>query len=134
MTLDLGTEIGRIRVMIGDTDESDQMLTDAMIAVYATGGALAQASEYLSAAACADAIAAKLSQRVTSFTADGATFNWGSTGGPAKRYLDLADRLRKTHEQNEETNVDGLFDWAEFAVDDFSARERLENQILRGVT
>ena len=53
----------RIRLLIGDTDSSDQLVSDEEIAVYVTGGQLAQSSDYLSAAMVCDAIAAKMSRR-----------------------------------------------------------------------
>ena len=128
MTLDLTTETGRIRVMLGDTDESDLILSDAMIATYATGGALAQPSEYLAAAECAGAIAAKFARRAESLTAGGMTVKLGDQ---AKRYRELAESLRAADAAAETASGEGLFDIAEFVTDDFSARERLRNQLLR---
>ena len=128
MSIDLTTAVGRVRVMIGDTDETDLILTDAMIGLYVSGGALAQSSEYLAAAESAGAIAAKFARRAQSISEGGASVNWGDM---AKRYRELALHLRATDEANEVDTADGLFDWAEQIPDEFSARERLRNEILR---
>jgi len=114
--------------MIGDTDETDLLLSDAMIAIYVSGGALAQSSEYLAGAECATAIAAKFARLPLGVSEGGAEVNWGVM---AKRYTDIAEDLRKTDAAISGGDADGLFDWAEFAVDDFSARELQRNAVLR---
>lgn len=126
MTLDLTTEVGRIRVLLGDTDESDLILSDDMIAIYATGGSLAQPSEYLSAAMAATAIAAKFARRAVSLTAGGMTVKLDDM---AKRYRELAIHLREVDAAA--ASGEGLFDIAEMITDDFSYREHLHNQLLR---
>lgn len=128
MSIDLTTAVGRVRVMIGDVDETDLLLTDAMIATYLPGGALAQTSEYLAGAECATAIAARFARYPLAMAEGGASVNWGVM---AKRYTDIANDLRKTDETISGGDADGLFDWAEFAIDDFSARERMRNEITR---
>lgn len=52
----------RVRVLIGDTDITDPLITDEEIALYTTG-LMAQANDYLAAASVCDAIAAKMSRR-----------------------------------------------------------------------
>lgn len=52
----------RVRLLIGDTDSTDPLITDEEIAVYTTG-AFAQSNDYLAAAAVCDAIVAKMSRR-----------------------------------------------------------------------
>lgn len=123
----LATAKDRIRVLVGDTDADDPLISDEGIAMYLSGGALAQASERLSAAEVATAIAAKYARRATSISEGGASVNWGDL---AKRYRDLAEQLRATDAAGDGTGS-GLFDWAEMALDPFSAREVVLNAALR---
>lgn len=125
-TYDLATGIGRVRLLVGATDETDPLLQDEEIAVFLAGGGLAQGSERLSAAAVAEAIATKYVTRAQSISEGGATVNWGDQ---AKRYRDLADALRASAAAADDAA--GLFDWAEMAIDPFGAREILANDLLR---
>lgn len=52
----------RVRLLIGDTDSSDPLISDEEISVHTTG-VLAPANDYLAAAAVCDAIAGKFSRR-----------------------------------------------------------------------
>lgn len=115
----------QIRFLLQDTDEADPLLSDEGIGLYVPGGSLGQATVTLAAAECARAIGAKFSRRAMSMSEGGTSTNWGDR---AKRYFDLADQLKAT---DAETSATGLFDWAEFAVDDFSAREIIRNDLLR---
>lgn len=53
----------RVRLLIGDTDVTDPLVTDEEIAVYTTG-VLAQPNDYLAAASVCDVIAGKMARRV----------------------------------------------------------------------
>lgn len=115
----------RVRIMIGDVDETSPLLSDEAIAMYVPGGTLGQSSERLAAAECAVAIAARLATRAISISEGGSSVNWGDV---AKRYRDLADQLHAADAAGDGT---GLFDIAEWAVDEFSARELIRNELLR---
>lgn len=52
----------RVRLLVGDTDVTDPLVTDEEIALYTTG-TFAQPNDYLAAASVCDAIAAKMSRR-----------------------------------------------------------------------
>ena len=52
----------RVRLLVGDTDSTDPLVTDEEIAAYTTG-LMAQPNDYLAAASVCDAIAAKMSRR-----------------------------------------------------------------------
>lgn len=75
-----------VRLLIGDADTESQLLTDDQI----TALTASFSSSTLAAAACADAIAAKFSRKV-SFSLEGLRFE-NST--KAQAYLNLAQRLR----------------------------------------
>lgn len=55
----------RVRSLIGDTDTTDQLISDEEIALYGTGGQFAQANDYMAAASLVDAIASKFARRVS---------------------------------------------------------------------
>lgn len=75
-----------VRLLIGDTDASDQILTDDQIdAISALYG-----DTYQAAAGAADAIAARYARRI-SMSVDGASVNYSDL---SRQYRDLATRLR----------------------------------------
>lgn len=88
----LSTQKDRVRLIVGDVDSADPLVSDEGISLYCTGGVLAQSSDRLAAAAVADAIAAKFARRPLGLQAGGTQVNWGVQ---SKRYSDLADQLRK---------------------------------------
>lgn len=90
-TPDFTTQRDRIRLLLGDTDSADPILTDEEIAVYSTGGYWAQSSDHLAAAALADNIAAEFARRADSLSAGGTSVNWS---GLVDRYRSLAAKLR----------------------------------------
>lgn len=81
----------RVRLLIGDTDSSDQLVSDEEIALYVTGGQLAEVNDYLSAAAVCDAIAAKFSRRAD-MSAGGSS---ASLSQQATAYQRKARQLRR---------------------------------------
>lgn len=123
----LPTAKDRVRVLIGDTDAADQLLSDEAIAMYLPGGTLAKASDRLAAAECATAIAAKFIRKANSLSEGGGSVNWGDR---AKAYRELAAGLFASDAADQSAGA--LFDIAEFAGDAFSARTRLNNELLRG--
>lgn len=88
---DFSTQRDRIRLLIGDTDSADPLLSDAEIAVYGDGGQLAQANDHLAAAACCEAIASKFARRV-SLSAGGTSV---ALDQQARAYQERATRLRR---------------------------------------
>ncbi|MCC6314214.1 MAG: hypothetical protein IT337_09365 [Thermomicrobiales bacterium] len=122
----LPTAKDRVRVLVGDTDATDPLISDEGIAVFLSGGALEQTSERLAAAEVATAIAAKFARRPLGMRAGGTEVNWGVM---VNRYTDLAKQLREADAASE--SMDGLFDWAEMVIEPFGARERLDAELLR---
>jgi hypothetical protein len=75
-----------VRILIGDTDDSNQLLDDDQLPLICAGFN----SSTLAAAACADAIAAKFSRSVT-FSVEGLSIQ---NSQKAANYRALAQRLR----------------------------------------
>lgn len=123
----LTTPTDRVRVLIGDTNPDDPLLTDEAVAMYLPGGALACANERLAAAELAGALAARFAGRALSISEGGASVNWGDV---AARYRQLAADLRAAA-----ADVQGgaLFDVAEWGLGPFGERDVLANAALRGL-
>lgn len=83
-------QLDRVRILVGDTDEDDQLISDEEIGLYLTGGYWAAASDHLAAASVANAIAAKFRRRATSVSEGGASVTWGQL---YKHYTELAAEL-----------------------------------------
>jgi hypothetical protein len=75
-----------VRLLIGDTDDSNQLLDDDQVALLTASFS----SSTLAAAACADALAAKFSRSVT-FSVEGLSIQ---NSQKAANYRALAQRLR----------------------------------------
>lgn len=75
-----------VRILYGDTDEANQLLTDEQLELLTT----AAGNNFLAAASAADALSAKYSRSV-SFTVEGLSIQ---NGFKAENYAKLADRLR----------------------------------------
>jgi hypothetical protein len=75
-----------VRILIGDTDDSNQLLDDDQVALLTASFS----SSTLAAAACADALAAKFSRSVT-FSVEGLSIQ---NSQKAANYRALAQRLR----------------------------------------
>jgi hypothetical protein len=127
----LSTDTDVVRYLAGDTDPNDPLVSDELIAVYLTGGALEQTSVRLAAAEVATAIAASFARRPLGISAGGTQVNWGVM---VDRYTTIANGLRKAEDAAlaAANDVTGLFDVAELAVDAFGAREILANGLSRG--
>lgn len=122
-TYDPATDRGRVRLLLGDTaveDAATRIFTDAEIAAFlAMGSGVVE----LAAARALRAIAASevyVQKRIKLLDLQ--------TDGPAEAEAlrKLADDVERVYEEG------GDFDWAELVYDDFSARERLWNEVLRG--
>lgn len=128
MSIDYSSAVGQVRALIQDIDETDLMLSDDVIALVVPGGSLGQSSIHLAAAESARMIGAKFARRANSISEGGASVNWGDL---SKKFYDLAAKLRADDEASASGDAEGLFDWAEQVPDQFSARERMRNEILR---
>jgi hypothetical protein len=84
------SQLDRVRILVGDTDENDPLISDEEIGLYLTGGYWAAGSDHLAAASVATAIAAKFARRADSLSAGGTSVNWA---GLVDRYRTLAVEL-----------------------------------------
>lgn len=87
---DTTVQLDRVRILVGDTDENDPLISDEEIGLYLTGGYWEQDSDYLAAARVATAIAAKFARRPDSLSAGGTSVSWSQL---ADRYRTLATEL-----------------------------------------
>jgi hypothetical protein len=84
---DLATDRDKVRWLSGDTDTSDQLITDEEIAYALT---LSANVRYAAATVC-EGIAAKFARKATTRVGD-LSISWGDLG---KQYSERADRLRR---------------------------------------
>lgn len=84
------SEANQVRILVQDVDTTDQLISDESIAVYLTGGALAQSDVYQSAAAVAGLIATKFARMAKSVGAGGSRVEWADR---AAFYRELQDVL-----------------------------------------
>jgi hypothetical protein len=94
----MAVDVDKIRVLVGDDDADTQILDDDAIGLIVDGFS----SDYLAAAAVADAIAARFSRKVD-FRLEGLSF---SNSQKAEAYLKLAQRLR-VQANNEDSSTMG---------------------------
>jgi hypothetical protein len=125
-TYNLGTTAGRARLLIPDRDPENAIFSDEELAGFA---AIEGDDARLVAAAALEMMAAS----------DAYTFKANrvedlQTNGPAvaKALMERAATLRE-QSRLEEDKDGGAFDWAEQVTDVFTARERLLDQVHRGV-
>jgi hypothetical protein len=119
----LATDIGRARLLVPDRDEASPLFTDEELAVFLSieTGVKRAAALALETAASDQALVLKV-MKVGDLTTDGAKVS--------DALLKRAAQLRA--QADREDDADGGFDIAELVVDDFSARERLAGEVLRG--
>jgi hypothetical protein len=124
-TYDLGTNIGKVRMLIPDHDEDNAIFTDEEIEAFLS---LEDNSIRRAAAVALETMAAN-----DAYVLKNMSLLDINTNGPAvsAALLQRAALLREQAKSAEETDVDELFGWAEMVYDDFSARERLDNEALR---
>jgi len=117
---DPSTDAGKVRMLITDRVEATQMFSDAEIAAFLSledGSVRLAAADALCAIAADEALVLK---KIRTLDLE--------TDGPA-----LAAELRQQAVMlREQESAIGGFEIAELVVDDFSARQRLWNQRLRG--
>ena len=122
--IDLTTDVGKVRLLIGDRDVSNLFFSDAEISAYL------EMSEGIRRAA-ADALDTMASDQA--FVLKQVSLLDISTNGPsvAAALREHADRLRKEADAADAGDGD-LFDFAELNVNAFQGREIIVNKWLRG--
>lgn len=121
-TYDLTTDIGMVRLLVPDRDQAVPVFQDEEIAAFLSleGGVYRAAAMALETVA-SDTAATLRVTRTLGLEVDGAK--------ASDALLKRATALRGQAESADQAS--GLFDVAEFAVDDFSTREILRNAALR---
>jgi hypothetical protein len=124
MTIDLTTDVGKVRLIIGDRDESNLFFSDAEISAYLemSGSSVKRAA--------ADALDTMASDQA--FVLKQVSLLDISTNGPAvaRALREHADRLR-TDADAADAGDGELFDFAELNTNAFQSREILINRWLR---
>lgn len=127
-TFDLTTDIGRVRLLIPDTQPASHVFVDAEIEAFLEmeSGVKRAAALALEVIASNEALVLKAIKLLDI-----------STDGPkvADSLLKRAATLRQqaaAADEDAALEAGGAFDIAEMVVDDFTARARLLNQALRG--
>lgn len=118
-TYDVGTTVGKIRLLIFDRDEADYIFTDAELNQFYT---LEGDSVFCAAALALESMASNEAYvqkriKILDITTDGPAV--------AKSLLERAKVLRE-----KAAEADWDIDWAEMAVSDFAYREMLEKDRL----
>lgn len=129
-TYDPTTDRGKVRLLIHDTDTADvdnQFFSDAEIDAFLS---MNNQDVWLAAATGLDSLAADQAMtlkvmRILHLQTDGRAM--------AQALRDQAKQLREQHE-TAQGDYDGLFDWAEYAIDPFSSRERVLAQAIDEVS
>lgn len=100
----------QIRILVQDVDADDPLVSDETIALYLTGGALAQSDVYLSAAAVAGLIATKFARMASSVSAGGTSVSWADR---AEFYRDLQTALTASTSSASAAPYAGGIGWAD---------------------
>lgn len=124
-TYDLGTDVGKVRLLVMDNQAGDYLFEDAEISIFLT---LEGANLKRGTALALETMAsneAYVSKRIKLLDLQ--------TDGPAvaKELRERAAALRKQADAEEAYEDGGAFDIAEWVVDEFTARQRLVNEALR---
>ncbi|MCI0550523.1 MAG: hypothetical protein L0287_06185 [Anaerolineae bacterium] len=123
-TYDVTNEVGKVRLLITDTDSSHPIFQDDEInAFLALNDGVKR-----SAAAALDVIASNQTLilkviRLLDISTDGSAV--------ARAVREHANQLREEAEIADAAEEGGLFDYAEMVTNAFTARQRMINQILR---
>jgi hypothetical protein len=123
-TYDVTTAEGKVRLIITDTDADNPIFQDAEIEAWLGimgGSILLAAAQALDTIASSEALILK-KIRLLDITTDGPAV--------AKALRDHAEKLR---EQQQQEDVEGAWDIAEWVVDTFSEREYWNNLALRNL-
>lgn len=118
-TYDLTTDLGKVRLLIPDRVTPGHVFEDNELSAFLAieGSVKGAAALALETIASDQALVLKV-MRLLDLQTDGARV--------AEALLKRAAELRAQAEDGE-----GLFDWAEMVLTDFSARERLYNEAVR---
>lgn len=124
-TYDLSTDIGKVRLIISDTVQAKAIFTDEEINAFLS---MNESNVKLAAAGALDTMASSQAMilkviRLLDLSTDGAAV--------ARALREHANQLRSDADKAD-ANDGGLFDYAEMVTNDFTARQRLRNQVLRG--
>lgn len=124
-TYDVSTDRGKVRMLVPDSSATNYVFEDAEVdAFLSLEGAVRRAAALaLETIASNEALTLKVI-RVLDLQTDGAK--------TSDALLKRAGLLRGQADAADAASGD-LFDWGEMVLDDFSARERLGAQWLRGV-
>lgn len=123
-TYDPTSDLGRVRMIIGDKDDMNVIFQDAEIEAFLSlnsSDVRLAAAEVLDTMASDQAMVLKVI-RTMDLSTDGAAV--------AKSLREHAAQLRTDAEAAEAGEGD-LFDYAEMVVDEFTKRERVEKQAMR---
>lgn len=127
-TYDVTTDRGKCRFLIGDTDtatSANQIFTDAEIdAVLGMNNQVIR----LAAAMALVAMAASQAMILKVISIHGLSVNGASVAAALR---ELAAEYQRQHNEGEDGDYEGLFDYAEMVVNPASERERTWNQMLR---
>ena len=124
-TYDTGTDAGKIRLLIFDTDSTNYVFEDEELNVFYS---IEGSSVKRAAALASETIASNEAFVLKVFT----LMDMRTDGAATARAMFERAALLRAQAEDEEFAVYGAFEIAEWVTDDFSARERLANEVLRG--
>lgn len=116
-----------VRTLCTDTDEQNPIFSDEQIALFLT---LEDSNVRRAGAAALEAIARSEALLLKKIEVSNL-----KTDGPAlaKELREAAKELRVQADDADAREDGGAWDWAEMVVNPFSERERMNNQLLRGI-
>ena len=123
-TTDLTTDTGKFRAIFPDMDAENPLFSDEEIAIFLEiEGDVRRARARGLERAASDTVLTLRVTEILGLKVDGAS---------AARELRLEAQAERDRAAEAESRAGALFDVAEFAGDLFSARTRLNNELLRG--
>ncbi len=124
-TYDVSTEVGKVRMLIGDKDDGNIIFQDEEVAAYLTlndDNVRRAAAEMLETMASSETMVLKV-VRLLDISTDGAAV--------ARSLREHAKQLRTEADNADAADDGGAFDYAELNVNAFTARERVWKQAQR---
>ena len=122
-SLNYATDIGKFRAIFPDVDIAAPLFSDEEIQVFLDlEGDLRRARARGLERAASDTVLTLRGTELLGLKVDGAS---------AARELRMEATAEREKAAEAEARAGGLFDWAEMVTDDFSARERIEAELLR---
>lgn len=125
-TGDLTTDLAKVRLLLHDTDSSNPLFQDeeinAMLAL--EGNNVKRAAALGKETIAGNQVLVLKVIRLMDLSTDGAAV--------ARELRQQAAMLREQAAEEEANDAGGSFDIAEWVVDDFTSRERLNKEALRG--